>query len=144
MMQAWTDYLRHQRARREFTPNVRAYIAKHGKRLRDEVSLDSRARQLLGKPPLNADIEIWRRAAEAMRSTRVTVAPTPAAQSVGERVPSTESMALAEKVRLFTNLDRPLRGSDLAHPTSAVLYLTSELPRSKNAGPLFERRIWRS
>ena len=120
MMQAWTDYLRHQRARRRFGPAVRSYIAKHGKRLRDEVSLDSRARQLLGKPPLNADIEIWRRAAEAVQSTRVTVAPTPAGQSVGERVPSTDSMALAEKVRLFTNLDRPLRGSDLAHPPSAA------------------------
>lgn len=103
MAQAWTDYLTQVRARRAHVLAVRAYITKHGKQLREDVTLDSRARQLVGKPPLDVEAEIWRRAVDVVRSTR----DTPLAE-------------LAERVHLFANLDHPLHGTDLAGPTSSV------------------------
>lgn len=54
------------RFREELPGKVQKYLEKHGARLRDEIALDSRAGELRGNPPLNEDIELRRRAVDAV------------------------------------------------------------------------------
>jgi hypothetical protein len=63
------------RRRAEFRAAVQAHINKHGAQLRDDVTLDSRAREVRGKPPLDVDDEVRRRAFEAVRAAYSGMAP---------------------------------------------------------------------
>ena len=49
------------RNRAEIQERTNQYIARHGKRIRREIELDSRARQLRGATPLDIDAELLRR-----------------------------------------------------------------------------------
>lgn len=58
-------------AKARLTPDERreifaGYLAKHGAKLRDEATLDSRARVLRGAPPLDVEKEVKQRAAAAL------------------------------------------------------------------------------
>lgn len=68
-----TAKIRERSRFREALPGkVQKYLEKHGTQLREEIALDSRARQLRGEPPLSEGIELRRRAVDAV----VKAAPT--------------------------------------------------------------------
>lgn len=91
LLQEWARHSALIRRRMDVLYGAEAYLAKHGDRLRGEVELDSRARQLHGREPLDADAEVRRRALEAVRLAYVGMAPlkpatsTPPAKAVGGR-----------------------------------------------------------
>ena len=71
LVQDWARGVGLMRRRAELLVAARAYIAKHGDQLRREITLDSRARRLLGKEPLDMDVEIRWRAMTAVRGVTV-------------------------------------------------------------------------
>lgn len=75
LVQGWAQYSTLIRRRAEFRAAIQAHIDKHGRELRDDIELDSRARQARGKDPLNADAEVHRRALEAVRLAYGGMAP---------------------------------------------------------------------
>lgn len=116
----WESTVAHFQQRRTFRTDVEKYVRKHGRTLREEIAMDSRARELRGKSPIvDVDRELRRRAIEAVRLTRVA--------------PSAE---LAERVHRFANIDRPLRGSDLAHraPSDGKVRGSTSVTHSQERG----------
>ncbi|WP_401001140.1 hypothetical protein [Agromyces sp. GXQ0307] len=75
LLQGWARYSALVRRRNAFLDAVQTHIRKHGDELRDDVTLDSRARELVGKDPLDTDAEVRRRALEAVRVAYAGMAP---------------------------------------------------------------------
>jgi hypothetical protein len=67
MIKRWERRSAAAKARRKELEAVRAYVAHHGDRLRDEATLDSRARIARGATPLDVDAEVERRARDEVR-----------------------------------------------------------------------------
>jgi hypothetical protein len=65
----WEQRSQLVKARRRELEAVKAYLAKHEAALRDEATLDSRARIARGATPLDVEEEVARRAREAVRRT---------------------------------------------------------------------------
>jgi hypothetical protein len=83
LLQGWARYSALVRRRNAFLDAVQTHIRKHGDELRDEVTLDSRARQLIGRDPLDTDGEVRRRALEAVRLAYAGMVPPKPAASIG-------------------------------------------------------------
>lgn len=86
LVQGWAQYSARVRRRAAFRAAVQAHIDKFGAELRANIEFDSRARQLRGKDPLDADAEVLRRATAAVlranqpQPDAETTPPAPAAQ----------------------------------------------------------------
>jgi hypothetical protein len=68
LMRGWARYSTLVRRRGAFLGAVQEHLARHGEELHEDVRLDSRAREVRGKPPLDIDTEVRRRAVEAVRN----------------------------------------------------------------------------
>ena len=84
LIERWERRSQRVRERRRELEAVKRYVARHGERLRDEATLDSRARTARGATPLDIDAEVLARAQEAVRRARHAAA--------AQRANSTPSM----------------------------------------------------
>jgi hypothetical protein len=90
LIERWERRSQRVRERRKELEAVKKYVARHGDQLRDEATLDSRARTARGATALNIDAEVLLRAQEAVRARRTAVA---------QRAASARSMsAIAQSV----------------------------------------------
>ncbi|WP_173921733.1 hypothetical protein [Agromyces sp. Marseille-P2726] len=67
LISQWKDRTAQLRERLRFRRAVDVYHLEHAERLHEEVLLDSRARELVGKPPYDILLEVRRRAVAAIR-----------------------------------------------------------------------------
>lgn len=88
MILEWSQLSAKIAQRSQFREAVQQYVTKHVAELLDDISLDNRARELLGKGPLNEAFEVDRRAREA-----VSRKLSPRRRTV--RGPSTDAVNLA-------------------------------------------------
>lgn len=89
LLHGWAKYSTLVRRRNAFLGAVHKHLAKHGDELRDDVNLDSRARELRGRPPLEIDVEVRRRAVDAVSAAQSGMAPLKLTQSAARSRPPT-------------------------------------------------------
>lgn len=81
LIERWERRSQRVRERRRELEAVKRYVARHGDRLRDEATLDSRARTARGATPLDVNAEVLLRAQEAVRRARRIAATRRAASA---------------------------------------------------------------
>lgn len=74
LIERWERRSQRVRERRKELEAVKRYVARHGDRLREEATLDSRAREVRGATTLDIDAEVLLRAQEAVRFRRIAAA----------------------------------------------------------------------
>lgn len=83
LIERWTRFSALARRRSQDMEAMETYLQRHGERLKEEIELDSRARQARGAAPLDVDKELSRRARETLRGLR----PAPAGRVARRRAP---------------------------------------------------------
>lgn len=90
LLKEWSELAKKIRQRGAFRHEVRAYVRKNDRQLREDISLDSRAREMSGQAPLDENVEIYNRARAAVhRATQPTELSESTSAATLNRAPQT-------------------------------------------------------